>query len=164
MELKIERGVEILGFLNSFNLPDIFYFLSKKGEKIMRDIKFRLIKDRKIVGWELHKQETHFFQDLEIIKHSKDNKNWENILHMGKWVSYILHNIKEQYIGKTDSEGIEICEGDIMEFYSAMVEKGTNPIKRVVVKWNKKYLRFENCFNGGKIIGNIHENKNLIEK
>ncbi len=130
-----------------------------------RILKFRLIKNGEIVGWERHILTYPYVVTTKciVIQYSEDGKtdtpfddNWT--------CEKIVHDDKEQYIGKRDSAGKEICEGDIMEFYSAMVEKGTNPIKRVVVKWNNNYLRFENCFNGGKIIGNIHGNKNLIEK
>jgi uncharacterized phage protein (TIGR01671 family) len=67
-----------------------------------------------------------------------------------------------QFTGLHDTEGKEIFEGDILEHHSGMVKKGTNPYIKRVVKWNKIDACFMGCFSG-KVIGNIYENKELLE-
>lgn len=66
-----------------------------------------------------------------------------------------------QFVDRHDEKNVSIYEGDILEYYSAVVPKGTNPMIRTVARWNKRRSAFEGCFQG-VIIGNIYENPELI--
>lgn len=95
-------------------------------------------------------------QDIEWVN-DPDDKRWTFLTYQ------VLPETVGQQTGLKDKNGREIYEGDIMEFYSACVPKGTNPLCKEVVNWNKKGLYYEGCWSG-KVIGNIHENPDLLEK
>lgn len=93
----------------------------------MRDIKFRLIKDGKIVGYE----------EWWLSK-----KRW--LYHKGPltaiqiWCgTFIDHDDKEQYVGAKDKNGVEIFEGDLLE-----TEKYPQNLIHVVV-YNNIFSAFE---------------------
>lgn len=67
-----------------------------------------------------------------------------------------------EFIGRLDENKQAIYDGDVMEYYNYCGPKGKDNTARRLVKWNKFDLCWENCWQG-KIIGNIYENKNLLD-
>jgi hypothetical protein len=132
----------------------------------MRDPIFRLIKNGKIVGYELH-QHGYIF-------HSVNCKNWEYINITGSDIGclqslevlnfrYILHDAKEQYIGIEETEGQEnkIFEGHILEMVTG--ESGITITGPVIYSGTSFYIDTESDlveidnYVSLRIIGNIHD-------
>lgn len=67
----------------------------------------------------------------------------------------------ELFTGQLDTEGVEIYEGDIVEYLNDMGYKA----KRRVVEWVANFNRIGFNFGTSKryhLIGNIHENPELV--
>lgn len=85
----------------------------------------------------------------------------------------------ERYTGKCDSNGKEIYEGDIVKITKKKIDGSGYSIFNIVVKWDKDAMAFMACSaenqvpmswfsnlsdNKREIIGNIHENPELLGK
>ena len=133
----------------------------------MRKIKFRLIKNNEVVGYEEHRLVGDGIHPKQIfIYHSRTGHpmSWKELtLCPGE---YLKHDTKDQFTGLHDKNGKEIYEGDILESYCSECSKGRQDVVRFVSNgfwcgtdddlWmpNSEYC---------EIIGNIHENPELLE-
>ncbi len=124
----------------------------------MREIKFRLIKKGKIVGYENH------MLCLNGIQLEQNHVNeWGNPHPIG----YIIHDHKDQFTGLKDKDDKEIYERDIIE--NRMGVRGTIIFKDGT--FCKEFLDDEKGSIGliyclgyldARVIGNIYENPSLI--
>lgn len=137
----------------------------------MRGIKFRLVHNGRIVGYEEH-------------QYSKEN-NHVTIFHNDYNIeaveaAEIQHDHKDQFTGVTDKDGVEIFEGDIFK----CAEPDGWSLNGVVcwqdsgfvMMWTKEYarggdkrrryagLRGIRRYTHYKVIGNIHENPELLKE
>jgi len=121
----------------------------------MREIKFRLIRDNNIVGYEFH----DFDMNNVYIMHSKTNDIEEAYNIAAVEEADIACDSKEQFTSLKDKNGKEIYEGDIVRSEVYEIEG--------MVKWEyehwapfKYYMTtVEKDF---EVIGNIHENGDLL--
>lgn len=135
----------------------------------MRIIKFRLIKNNKIVGYENHVIDESIGVGIGIYHNPIGSKLKAGYPITGgdKW--FIFHDIKCQYIGLKDKEGNELCEGDIIKCDDWYQSNG----EFVEIKYGSEgSAEFEpmgsNDFSvpcdGCVRVGNIYENKELLKK
>ena len=150
----------------------------------MREIKFRLRKFEKIVGYERFYEGAHLVKDRSkwisppAWFYSSDGvfpgKNWSQ--------DYIYHTYKDQFTGLFDKNGKEIYEGDIVRI-------GKHKALTAIIEFDQEYSGFrqkwlhenlrtqhdmpannskksEQLFYNSKItleiIGNIYENMDLM--
>ncbi len=132
----------------------------------MREIKFRLIKDNNIVGYEWH----NIAKGQHVaIMHSKDGTVWANI-HL-RPENYIDHDNKEQFTGLPDKQGKKIYDGDTLK--NPNDPRGN---KLFDVAWSEMFhgwtgnsqtecLQMKPCvFDECEVISDIHEKPELLER
>lgn len=130
----------------------------------MRELKFRLIRDVKIVGYEVHEYDK--ITNTFYIFHNKDTTPGYNICAVEK--AFIPHDNKEQCTSIKDKNGKEIYEGDIVLLKSLYETDEPIEAKCVISHSEGSYRRLTEKICKGignwivEKIGNIHENPELI--
>jgi len=154
--------------------------------KKMMEIKFRLIRDGKIAGYEKHSlwevtvnmppmvSEIPF--KTMVIDHSVENdgnKNckWWRVSSTLEVKHFIFHDEKEQFTGCLDKKGKEIYLGDILWAPKTGIDEGSYKVLFTVVYDDDSAAfigegEFDDIdgysFDEMEVIGNIHENPELV--
>lgn len=77
----------------------------------------------------------------------------------GEYAASITDTPIMQYTGLTDKNGKEIYEGDLVRMFADSL----NGEETVEVKWRKEgFWEYFNGFDNCEVIGNIHENPELL--
>ena len=140
----------------------------------MREIKFRLVKDGKIVGYETHTIDPDINEGICIYHKCPADEVFKYgypITSGDKW--FIFHDSKEQFTGLLDRNDKEIYEGDIVQtkyetmppisimwrdggFYYSPPKKDPND--------GRLFCVCEFTTESDEVIGNIHDNPELLSK
>lgn len=138
----------------------------------MREIKFRLIKDGKIVGYEKHIKPEYI--DRIRIFHSIDNVEWIDTAHDP--LHEIPHDNKNSCMGSKDKNNKEVYEGDIVGDPESDWHDGIPKfhLHSGIVDWLMYgfWIKYVNHHDGRdisaleemEVIGNIYENEDLLNE
>ncbi len=135
----------------------------------MRELKFRLIRDGEIVGYEVHAIVHIDEYGGEVV----DLQYWHDSEQTKPIDSVPIHRTKDQFTGLLDKKGVEIYEGDCLGWSG----------DTIVVLWDNKQgmwcamsadheplagttpkvMTFKPAWRAYyEVIGNIHENPELL--
>ena len=144
-----------------------------------REIKYRLIRNGKIVGYERHRL-SYVGADktiIIVIEHSPDGVGFCDFFRRDvKW-AWISHDTKEQYIGLNDKkrteefqDGQPVCQDDIVKSIWQVDHKtvitGRVTYYSTFALWslmNSKGDMLSPCWTDCEVIGDIHANPELVE-
>jgi len=129
----------------------------------MREIKFRLRLNNKMVGcekWYSGSNKDGNWVAKPQWLYSANRKNWSP--------RYIFHNAKDLFTGLNDKNGKEIYEGDIVESSVMLgVVVWQDDCMKFIVNDTRRsgFLNFIATanINGAEVIGNIYENPKLLK-
>ncbi len=125
----------------------------------MREIKFR--------AWD--KQEKRFWYDAEKYQSFTDLNGKSDYCGFDRFLRDDRF-IVEQFTGLLDCQGVEIYEGDIVEYENGNAGYGRprhEEISRDVIPElnnHDEYVDNISWWQGGAVIGNIHEHPELLEE
>ena len=141
----------------------------------MREIKFRLIREDRIVGYEFHYQ-GEIPSGMTLISEGDHHRHGVYHAKVGDSVfvdisdglyNLILHDHKDQFVGLPDENGVEIYEWDVLQY-------GEDGSIREIVEWKENMWTEEGFMTGFgefcftldqyKIIGNRWENPELFRE
>lgn len=129
----------------------------------MREIKFRLLMNGEIVGYEWHRLSSAHGM-IDIFHMINIESGWYNVLHDPS--RYIDHDDKEQFTGKGDKNDVEIYERDIWKIDTFIGVVEFKFCKWILTRPDHKNVYsspfFHSSATAGEIIGNIHKNPGLI--
>lgn len=134
----------------------------------MKKIKFRLLNENnEIVGYEkwyvgsfnIETKKDYYVSDPRWL-YSKDGNEWTP--------GFIDHRYKEQFTGLTDKNGKEYCDGDIAstenDFLLIVTWSHATARWEFISIHNHEHIEWLSTFSDEReIIGNIHENQELLE-
>lgn len=119
----------------------------------MREIKFRLIKDGKIVGYEQH---VVVEGEIEIQHKLPGNKHsWHDIRF--EPARFIHHDSKDIFIGQKNKNGKDIYEGDKLDFGLLNGFVVFSGIGYSITSGDHGYVLKADDYKECEIIGNIHD-------
>ena len=131
----------------------------------MREIRFRLIKDGVIVGYETHAIDPSIGAGICVYHKSVNEtklKHGYPITGGDKW--FIFHDKKDQYIGIKDKNEKEVCERDLVLLRGLRGGFYNNEDKVIKMDDIRDVLNlFQDGYdsNGFEVTGNIYEDENL---
>jgi len=126
----------------------------------------REIKFRKLTDWAID-EDSNYVENSGFAygTFNGENVSWEHP--KGYAIYGEEDNTIGQYTGLKDYNGKEIYEGDIVEWIDEDEREHVDVVTWVGVGYflyNPSYISMQYLYDNVEVIGNIHENKDLVEK
>jgi uncharacterized phage protein (TIGR01671 family) len=124
------------------------------GIKMKREVLFR--------AWDIEEQEMIYnaerTYDYRCSGFGCRERNFGDVLDDDNYVVM-------QYVGITDSKGVKIFEGDIVEYFEGEYYNGCYEFQGIIIV-DFDIKTFNDLYNSQnlRVIGNIHQNKELISE